>query len=165
MIYCWYMNKYQQKHIIILSSREVAQVRSIARKGKHGAQVIRRARILLHSHEGMKDADIARLVDVTIRTVENVRRRFADSGIDRALTDAPRTGQPRKIDDTDEAHLVAIACSDAPEGRTHWTLVLLQERLRRDRKKWVSTVAIWQRLDARGIKPWREKNVVHTTGG
>ena len=159
------MSKYQQKHIITLSSREEARLRAITRTGNRGALVIKRARILLKSAAGMKDADIAPMVDVTVRTVENVRRRFADSGIDRALHDAPRTGQPKKITDADEAHLVAVACSPAPEGCTHWTLELLQKRLRHDRKKDVSTVAIWKRFDARGIKPWREKNVVHSAGG
>lgn len=165
MIYCWSMNKYQQKHIIVLSSREVARLRSMTRRGKYGALVMKRARILLKSAAGVKDVDIARAVDVTVRTVENVRRRFATDGLDRALHDAPRTGQPKKITDDDEAYLVAVACSDPPNGRTRWTLALLHQRLKEDRKTSVTIAAIWHRLDQRGLKPWREKNVVHSTSG
>lgn len=158
------MNKYQQKQIITLSGQQLRQLRAILQKGRHAVRTVNRAKILLKSNAGWNDERIAVWLGISKSTVERVRYRFADGGLDRALEDAPRTGQPRKIDDTDEAHLIAIACSDAPMGHTHWTLELLQERLWRDRKKSVSTVAIWMRLDARGIKPWREKNVVHSTG-
>jgi transposase len=158
------MNKYQLKHTITLSDREEAKLRSITKKGKEGARIISRARILLKSAHGMKDTNIASLVDVSKRTVENVRKRFAEGGIDRALYDAPRPGQPKKLTNEGEAYLVALACSDPPEGHTHWTLACLQERLIKDKQvpKDITTVAIWKRLDQRGIKPWREKNVVHS---
>jgi len=96
-------------------------------------------------------------------TVQRTREHDRAGGLNRALDDAPRPGQPPKLDDNAEAHLVAIACSDAPEGRDHWTLELLQERMIADKKvKTISTVAIWKHLKKRGIKPWREKNVVHS---
>jgi transposase len=155
------MNKYQQKHIITLGSRKRQRLQNITRKGKHNVHVIKRAQILLQSASGTKDADIAQLVGVTTRTVENVRKRFVTDGIERALYDAPRTGQPPKLDEGAEAHLVAIACSDPPQGSDRWTLELLRERMIKDKKvKTISTVALWKRLNNRGIKPWREKNVV-----
>lgn len=157
------MNKYQQKHIITLSRRQKRQLHDITRKGKHNARVIRRAKILLKSDAGWKDEKIAQVVEVNIRTVGRVRTRFADGGLDRALSDAPRPGQPPKLNDTTEAHLVALACSEPPEGAHHWTLKLLQERLITDKKvDTISTVAIWKHLNQRGVKPWREKNVVRT---
>jgi hypothetical protein len=83
--------------------------------------------------------------------------------MDRALYDAARPGQAPKLDTKAEAHLVAIACTDPPEGSDHWTLELLQERMISDGKvDSISTVAIWKHLSKRGIKPWREKNVVHS---
>lgn len=84
-------------------------------------------------------------------------------GLTRALYDAARPGQPPKLDDNAEAHLVAIACSDPPQGSDHWTLELLRQRMIQDGKVTdISTVALWKRLKKRGIKPWREKNVVHS---
>ena len=74
---------------------------------------------VLQSASGIKDADIARTVGVATRA----------GGMDHALYDAPRTGQPPKISDTAEAHLVATACSSPPAGRDHWTLELLQKRM------------------------------------
>lgn len=156
------MNKYQQKHIITLSESQKKQLQNITRKGNHNVRVIKRAKVLLQSSEGKKDTDIAYSVEVGIRTVENVRARFAEGGTERSLYDAPRTGNPGKFDDTLEAHLVALACSNPPKGRAHWTLELLQRRLKKDKKKTVSTVAIWHHLNDRQIKPWREKNVVYS---
>ena len=165
MIYCWSMNKYQQKHIVTLSDPQRRRLQIITRKGRESVRVVNRAKILLQSSVGWNDNRIAAWLGVHAATVERVRYRFATGGIDRALTDAPRSGQPRKITDADEAYLIAIACSDPPAGHTHWTCELLRERLHRDRKKDVTTVTIWHRLNQRGLKPWREKNVVHSTGG
>ena len=157
------MNKYQQKPIIMLSNREERQLHAITRRGKHKVREIKRAHVLLKSAAGLKDADIAEDVGTTIRTVERIRARYAEGGVDRALHDAARSGQPPKLDEKAEAHLVAIACSNPPEGSDHWTLELLQERMIADGQvETLSTVALWHRLRERGIKPWREKNGVHS---
>ncbi len=161
MIYCWYMNK-NQKHIVRLSPRERVQLQTITRKGKSNARVINRARILLESAKGKPAVTVAEIVGVSDRTVERIRSRFSEKGLP-ALYDAPRPGQPKKLDEAAEAHLVALACSDPPEGHDHWTLELLQKQMIEDRKvKTISTVALWNRLTERSIKPWREKNVVRT---
>ena len=157
------MNKYQQKHIITLSSRQKHHLQDITKKGKRNAHVITRTRVLLKSADGWKDTDIAEYAGVSVRTIENIRARYAQGGIDRALYDAPRPGQPPKLDQKGEAHLVAIACSDPPKGRDRWTLELLQKQMIQDKKvSNISTVALWRRLTKRGIKPWREKNVVYS---
>ena len=58
-----------------------------------------------------------------------VRRRFCEEGLESALVERPRPGQKRKLDERAEAHLVAIACSDPPEGHTHWTLKFLANKM------------------------------------
>ena len=156
------MNKYQQKHTIRLSVRQRRQLEAIAHKGKHKSRDIKRAQVLLKSDQGLKDEDISASVEVSLRTVERIRQRFVkQGGLERALHDLPRSGQPSKLNDINEAKLVAIACSEPPEGRNRWTLELLQSRLVDD--KVVTTIslnAIHEHLRERGIKPWREKNVV-----
>ncbi len=148
------------KHIIQLSKKELDAIHSIIRRGTHSARVMTRARILLLSHKGKSKKVIAVELEINPSTVQDVRNRYRES-MDRALYDAPRSGQPPKLDDAAEAHLVAVACSDPPEDASHWTLELLRKRLIADKKvKTISTVAIWQHLNDRGIKPWREKNVV-----
>lgn len=147
----------------MLSSRQKRHLQDITKKGKSNAHSIIRARVLLKSAGGWKDADIAEYAGVSVRTIENIRARYAQGGIDRALYDAPRSGQPPKLDDKAEAHLAAIACSDPPKGTDHWTLELLKKQMIRDRQVTaISTVTLWNRLQIRGIKPWREKNVVHS---
>lgn len=157
------MNKYQQKHIVKLSGPQQQELRSIVSSGSHKAREINRAQVLLKSHTGMKDGDIAAHIGITIRSVERIRLRYAKGKLRQAIFDAPRSGQPATFTDTAEAHLVAIACSSPPEGAATWTLELLRKRLLKDKVvKHISTVAIWHHLKERGIKPWREKNVVRS---
>jgi transposase len=99
-----------------------------ARKATH-------ARILLHADESsdagyFKDEDIAEVLHIGRVTVERVRKRFVEEGLESALIPKPRTRhRPKKLDGEAEAFLVATACSKAPEGRTDWTLQLLADRL------------------------------------
>jgi transposase len=157
----WHMTKH--KPIIQLSRKELGQIQSIIRRGKHGARVITRARILLLSHRGKSKDAIAAELEINRSTVQDVRNRYREGRLKRSLYDAPRPGQPPKLNDAAEAYLVAIACSEPPEGAHHWTLELLQKRMIEDKKVHaISTVAIWKHLHQRGIQPWREKNVVHS---
>ena len=150
-----------KKYIIRLSGRQRQALHDITARGNHPARVIKRAHALQKSAEGWTDAAVAEYIETSKRTVEHIRTRFAEGGLERALYDAKRSGQPKKLDEKAEAHLVALACSDAPEGRDHWTLELLQKRMIEDRQvKTISTVALWHRMRDHDLKPWREKNVV-----
>ncbi len=157
------MNKYQQKHIVKLSAQEKRQLQAIVSSGSHKAREIKRAQVLLKSSKGMKDADIAVHVGITVRSIERIRLRYSKGKLKQSLYDAPRPGQPPTITDDVETKLVAIACSSPPEGASVWTLELLRQRLLKDKVvKHISIVAIWHHLKDRGIKPWREKNVVYS---
>ena len=161
MVYLGYMKHI--KYTIQLSLQDQKQLQDITRKGKHNARVITRARILLLSHQGKSDTSISAQLETSKSSVHRVRKRYVNGGLKRALYDAPRCGQPPKLYTKAEAKLVAIACSDPPEGSAQWTLELLQKRLIKDKTvSSISTVAIWYHLKERGIKPWREKNVVHS---
>ena len=144
-----------------LTKQDVSRLHTFTKTGTHKAREINRAQILLLLREGMSAEVAGSRVRVSTRTVKRVAGRFKGGGLDRALFDAPRSGQPRKTDDTDDAHLVAIACTDAPKGSEHWTLDLLVKRFAKDRKKRLGRSTVCLRLSERGIKPWREKNVVH----
>jgi transposase len=151
------------KHIVKLSNEEYKQLQRITRSGKHNARVIKRAHILLKAHTGYIDKDIAEHAGVSKRTVERIGKNYIEGGLDRALYDAPRPGKSPIITPKVEAHLVAIACTPPPEGAVRWTLELLRERLIDDKMVTrISLNAIHEHLSNRGIKPWREKNVVHS---
>lgn len=146
---------------IMLTKAERTELRTLLTKGLHHARELMRARVLLKSADGVTQIQIAKDESINRSTVFDICERFGEGGTKRALYDAPRSGQPPKLDDKAEAHLVAIACSDAPDGRDHWTLELLQHKMMKEKHvKSISTVAIWHHLKERGIKPWREKNVV-----
>jgi transposase len=72
--------------------------------------------------------EIAVTTGASRSTVERTRRRFAREGLEAALTDKPRSGAPAKLDGKQEAMIVALACSDAPEGQARWTAKLLASR-------------------------------------
>ena len=78
----------------------------------------------------MRDEEIARVLLVGRATVERVRRRCVEEGLERALGRKEQVNRrPRKLDGEGEAHLIALACSQPPEGRSGWTLQLLADRL------------------------------------
>ena len=102
---------------------------AIARKGKSSARRVKRSLILCKADEGLTDQQVSEALLVSPSTVVRVRRRFSEEGLERALNERARPGQRRKLDGKQEAHLVAVACSAAPEGRVHWTLQLLADQV------------------------------------
>jgi transposase len=118
-----------KKYIVDLTIEEGASLRQLVAKGKARARRITRARILLLADRDRTDEEIAEALQVGRSTVERTRRRFVEGGLERALSDRPRPGKPRLLNGKQEAFLVALACSDPPEGRNRWTMQLLAERL------------------------------------
>lgn len=119
----------QPKYVVDLSEEERARLESMLRKGKSSARMQARARILLKADEGMLNRDIMHALEVSETMVYRARQRFVEEGLEAALRDKPRPGQKPKLDDKQRAHLIAIACSDAPEGHDHWTLRLLADKV------------------------------------
>jgi transposase len=83
----------------------------------------------LLSDAGKTDEEIANLLHITTVTVAETRKRWCADHLSRNLADQPKSGRKRKLDGKQEAFLVALACSDAPEGREHWPLRMLSDKL------------------------------------
>ena len=109
-----------------LSAGDRNELEAMLRSGQQQARVLRRAQILLWSDEGKADSEIAGLLKVTPYTVRQTRERWVK---DRTLADRPRPGRSAKTDGKQDAFLVALACSDAPDGQEQWTMQLLADRL------------------------------------
>ena len=124
-----------KKYIVRLARQEREQLEEIISTGKSTAHKQTRARILLKADQRRKrrwltDQGIADAVEVSIPTVERVRKIFVEEGFDMALNfRKPRGRPPRKVDGDIEARLVTLACSKPPEGRQRWTLQLLADEL------------------------------------
>lgn len=88
-----------------------------------------RVEVLLRAAEGDTDAAIAEALGSATNTVARIRQRFAEGGLDAAVSEKTRGGAPPKLDGKQEALIIALACSPAPEGETRWTLRRLTERV------------------------------------
>ena len=119
------MKMRESKYRVKLTQRERAYLDEVGHKGKSSARKVKRALALLKADEGMSDPKIADVLSISLSTVARLRKRFVVEGMDRALSERPRRGRTRILSGKQEAHLVAVACSEAPEGYTHWTLRLL----------------------------------------
>lgn len=118
-----------KKYVVELTEEQRSYLLELLRKGEGQARMLTRARILLLSAEGKTDRFIADTLKVNPQTVRNIRKRFAEEGLEGALKERPRPGAQSKLNGKQEAFLVALACSDPPEGREHWAIQLLADRL------------------------------------
>lgn len=116
------------KYIVDLAQEEREQLLQLIRKGTSRARKLARARILLKADEGLGDEQVAQALHVGSATVGRVRQRFVEEGLESALTERPRPGQRLKLNGKEEAHLIAVACSDPPKGHSRWTLRLLADK-------------------------------------
>jgi len=119
----------QEKYRVRLTPEERDRLEHMVRAGRGSARLTTRARILLKTDEGWSAPKVAQALDVAQGTVFNVKRRFAEGGLDGVLKDRVQAHRYRKMDDRAEAHLIALACSPAPEGHEHWNLRLLADRM------------------------------------
>jgi transposase len=124
-----------KKYVVTLTEDERLSLSSLVSSGKAAAKKITHARILLKADRdggpNWRDADIALALDIGVRTVERVRERFVEQGLEAALARKPQDRPSRLpvFDGDAEARLIALACSHPPEGRARWTLRLLADRL------------------------------------
>ena len=116
----------KQNYPIELSESERSELEGIVKTGKQSARVRRRAQTLLWSDAGKADKEIAQLHGVTPLTVATTRQRWVE---EKRITDKAKPGREKKLDGKQEAFLVALACSDAPDGRENWTMQLLADKL------------------------------------
>jgi transposase len=119
-----------KKYIVTLTDAERATLRTLISSGKGAARRLIHARVLLKADQGLPDQAIGDAVEVSRPTVERIRKRFVEEGLDAAL-DPRRPDRPRehKIDGEGEARLIALACSAPPTGEARWTLRLLAAKL------------------------------------
>jgi transposase len=124
-----------KKYIVQLSDAQREELTTLISAGTAPARSQTHARILLKAdaasgRPAWNDAQIADAFDVSIRTVVRIRQAFLAGGLARALPrQRPATPRPHKITGDIEAHLIALACSPAPDGHARWTLQLLTDRL------------------------------------
>ena len=117
----------KKKDIVELTAEERPMLEQLLQKGQSNARKLTRARILLQADEGLTDEEIATGLNVGLAPVERPRQRFVAENLE-ALNERPRPGGQRKLRGKQEAPLLSVACTPAPNGQAHWTLQLLADQ-------------------------------------
>jgi transposase len=110
---------------ITLSAQDHERLCLFLHRGKANVRTFTRARVLLKVSEGWSGAQIVEACDVSPATVTNVRTRFLRGGLEAVLNDQRQERRRQALSGAQQAHLIAIACSDVPAGHDHWTLRML----------------------------------------
>ena len=124
-----------KQYVVELTAEEQDELMQLVSKGKAAARKITHARVLLQANESKNgpawtDNQISEAFDIHTNTIHDIRRRFVEDGLEAALERKPTDKPPRDVrfDGAFEAKLIALACSDAPEGQTRWTVRLLADK-------------------------------------
>jgi len=118
-----------KQYHVKLNDDERQSLRRLTRRGKSSARELTRARILLLSDKGQTDEQIVAALQTSLSTIARVRQRFAQQGIESIFKEKPRPGRAPKLSPRQHAQLTALACTEAPTGRTRWSLRLLADQL------------------------------------
>jgi transposase len=152
---------------IELAQAESEQLKRQVRTGTWLARDLVRANILLLSQERpvLTQAAIALWVGCSTAKVQRTQKRYREDGLASALHDQPRPGTPNRLTPEHQAFIVATACTDAPTGTDHWSVVLLSKAVQTKYGITVGDETIRRVLLRNNLKPWLKKNVVHSETG
>jgi transposase len=139
-----------------LSTSDQKAVAAIIKKGT-SAREIAHAHVLNLRNKGYIVAEVADILDISPRTVINITNYYTEGGLSRAIGDEPRPGAPPKFDDRFKSKVVAIVCSDPPDGFDRWTLDLLKDKIESDGLGPISRESIRLILQEHDLKPWQQK--------
>ena len=154
------MASYHRVHVD-LRKRDRQQIAGMLAKGRDGARVLRRALILRQLDQGGTAAEVAKSAGVAPKTVRAIARRCEEEGLQQALYEKPRPGQPRALNAAQSQRIIAMVCGPPPAGQARWSVRLIaQEAVKRRLTPQVGRETIRILLESHDLKPWREKNVV-----
>src|SRR3972149_3875214 len=120
---------------VTLTKKEREELKAIVNKGKHTSQQYRNACILLNCDDGkygqkISNDQIAHVLQISSKTVERLKQRFVEEGIETCIERKPYPGKQKSVADGDfEAHLIALSCSKSPAGYARWSLRLLADKM------------------------------------
>ena len=149
-----------------LSAKDRAQLEILLSGGIQPVRTVRRALVLLQLGEGKSSPQIAASVGVVVNTVCEVRKRYEEGGLARALYDKARPGAQPLLNQTERQEVIAMVCGAPPVGKARWSVRLIaQEAVQRGVVARVGRETFRVLLQSHELKPWREKNVVCAGAG
>jgi putative transposase len=149
---------------IFVSRKDRKLLDELLSSGVQPVRVVLRALALLHLAEGSTAPEVARsLKKMTAKAVRSIAHRYEWEGLDRALYDKARPGAKALLSDSEKQRIIAMVCSDPPEGRGRWTIrLIVEEAIKRKLVPQAGRETIRILLQSHDLKPWREKNVVRS---
>ena len=153
--------KKRKPRVVRLKPPEIEELEALLKGHDASPRERVRARTLLLSDEGWDRQSIATATGSSTSTVGRVRRNYCERGLEVALSELPRPGAAPKLSSRQQQRVVAMVCSDPPEGYARWSIRLLtQEATRKGIISGAGRECVRLVLHQHGLKPWREKNVV-----
>ena len=145
---------------IPVSSKDLKELHGLLSGGVQQVRVVLRALALLQLAKGVSAPRIAATIPLTPQAIRKVGHRYEQGGLERALYERQRPGAAKVLDDNQKQRLIAMVCSNPPEGRARWTVRLVaEEAVKRKLVPRVGRETIRILLLSHDLKPWREKNV------
>ena len=146
---------------IDVTKKDQKTLRQLLAGGVQPVRVVLRAVVLLQMAKGVSAPRIATVVPLTAQAIRKVGHRYRQGGLERALYEKERPGAAALLEDSQRQRIIAMACSDPPEGRARWTVrLLVEEAVKRRLVPRVGRETVRVLLLHHDLKPWREKNVV-----
>jgi putative transposase len=146
---------------IDVAKKDRQELRTLLKSGVQQVRVVLRALALLQLAEDASAPQIAKVIPLTPQAIRRLGHRYQDAGIGGALYEKPRPGAAEVLDANQKQRIIAMVCSDPPEGRARWTVRLVaQEAVKRKLVPQIGRETIRILLLHHELKPWREKNVV-----
>ena len=146
---------------IAITTKDQNELRALLSGGVQQVRVVLRAVALLQLAQGVSSPQISTVVPLTPQAIRKVGHRYQEGGLERALYEKHRPGAATVLEDSQRQRIIAMVCSDPPEGRARWTVRLVtEEAVKRRLVPRVGRETIRVLLLHHDLKPWREKNVV-----
>jgi transposase len=148
--------------VVKLTSKDRKKVLFLIGKGKESGRVMKRALVLKLMDQGMASPQVAKTLGMTAMSARNIAKNYGRDGLEVALHDRPRTGQPRRMKQKVVSQIVAMVCASPPEGYARWSVRLIaEEAIKKKLVKKTNRESIRLILKNHELKPWLKKNVVH----
>ena len=144
-----------------VTTKDQKEIRKLLSGGIQQVRVVLRAVALLRLAQGMTAPQVARLLELTPQAIRKIAHRYREDGLVRAIYEKQRPGAAELLDGAQKQRIVAMVCSNPPEGQARWTVRLITEQaVKRKLVPRVGRETIRILLQSHDLKPWREKNVV-----
>ena len=145
-----------------VTAKDQKELAKLLSGGVQQVRVVLRALSLLQLARGVSAPQVSQVVPLTPQAIRKVAHRYQAGGLDRALYEKERPGAATLLENSQKQRIIAMVCSDPPEGRARWTVRLVaEEAVKRKLVPKVGRETIRILLLHHDLKPWREKNVVH----